>query len=61
MVIEFLIESFIQNESNKFLYREGEKLGEGSYGQFFNVNYLINNKFNAIKKIKFKNENDNEI
>jgi alpha-tubulin suppressor-like RCC1 family protein len=65
-------DSFFRTNYYENTYVEIEKLGEGSYGEVFKVdNKLlpskVNNKniedfkFIAVKKIKFKNENEKEI
>jgi alpha-tubulin suppressor-like RCC1 family protein len=62
MIIEFE-DSFIRSGEYELCYENEEKLGEGSYGQVFRVNASngFENYINAIKKIKFKNENEKEI
>jgi serine/threonine protein kinase len=62
MIIEFE-DSFIRKNQFETLYSIEEKLGEGSFGEVFKVKYIdsYDDKYNAIKKIKFKNENEREI
>jgi alpha-tubulin suppressor-like RCC1 family protein len=62
MIIQFE-DSFIRSGEYEYWYKNEEKLGEGSYGQVFRVNASngFENYINAIKKIKFKNENEKEI
>jgi hypothetical protein len=62
MIIEFE-DSFFRNKFYEKRYEELEKLGEGSYGKVFKVyDKIIGEDFTlAIKKINFKNENENEI
>lgn len=55
-------DSFIQNKYYENCFDEIEKLGEGSYGEVFKVNYKrLENNFYAVKKIKFNIETEKEM
>jgi serine/threonine protein kinase len=55
-------DSFIRNNHYENEYDEKEKLGAGSYGEVFKVNNKnLKDKYFAVKKMKFKNKNEQEL
>jgi alpha-tubulin suppressor-like RCC1 family protein len=60
IIVEF-IDSFHLNNDYMIHFEEKEKLGEGAFGQVFKVKDRNYKMFFAIKKIKFKKENEKEI
>ncbi len=60
MVIEFE-DSFFRNRNYDNIYQVKKKLGEGSYGEVFKVNLVRDLKDTALKKLKFKKENEAEL
>jgi hypothetical protein len=53
---------FVENENYKDYYEEIVKIGSGSYGQVFKVKERTSKgELSAIKKIKFKDEFENEL
>jgi tRNA A-37 threonylcarbamoyl transferase component Bud32 len=61
-MINRFVDGLIQNKHYITLYKEKEKLGEGSYGVVFKANVKMNENFTfAVKKIKFNTKYEKEI